>query len=143
MANTQKVCTSFLKELLTGVHVLGTDTTKAALYVATATVNGSTTIYSVTDEVSGAGYNAGGVTVVYAAPDSSGATAYSTPNAAVNFGTVTLATSFNCCLFYNSSKSNKSIQVITFTAQVVAGANFSITMPTNDSTNALLRLTAS
>lgn len=140
MANTQAICTSFKGEILTGTHVLGTDTTKAALYVATATVNASTAAYSATNEVSGSGYSAGGVATVYSAPTTSGTTAFTTPNAAIAFGTVTLSTSFDCCLIYNSSKSNKAIQVITFTAQTVAAAAFSITMPTNDASNGLLRI---
>ena len=55
MANTQAMCTSFKQELLTGHHAFGTtvtrgattaDTFKAALYLATATYNASTTAYS-------------------------------------------------------------------------------------------------
>ena len=70
MANTQAMATSFKVELLNGIHALGTSVTrgattadsfKAALYVTTATKNASTTVYNSTDEVSGAGYTAGGV----------------------------------------------------------------------------------
>jgi hypothetical protein len=55
MANTQAMCTSFKGELLVGHHNFGTgvvraattaDTFKAALYLASATVNASTTAYS-------------------------------------------------------------------------------------------------
>ena len=66
MANTQSMCTSFMQELMTATHNFTTgtgDTFKAALYEATATYNASTTAYSTTGEVSGAGYSAGGVTV--------------------------------------------------------------------------------
>lgn len=52
MANTQAMATSFKQELLNGHHAFGTsvtrggtgaDTFKAALYLATATLNASTT----------------------------------------------------------------------------------------------------
>lgn len=70
MANTQAMCTSFKVELLNGHHALGTSVTrgattadsfKAALYLATATINATTTAYTATGEVSGTGYTAGGV----------------------------------------------------------------------------------
>lgn len=150
MANTQAVCTSFKQDLLNGYHAFGTppvrgtatvDTFKAALYVATATVNASTTAYSATNEVTGTNYTAGGVTVANAtAPATSGTTAYWTPSANFSWTTVTLATSFDCCLLYNSSQSNKAVAVYTFTAQTVTAGNFTLTMPTNDLNNALLRL---
>ena len=101
MANTQAMCTSFKGEILSGIHALGTtvvrvgtgaDTLKAALYLASATVNASTTAYSATGEVSGSGYSAGGVTVTNAtAPTTSGTTGYWTPRASFTYTTVTHA----------------------------------------------------
>lgn len=149
MANTQAIATSFKTELLNGIHAFGTtvvragtgaDTFKAALYLTTATVNASTTAYSATGEVSGTGYSAGGVTVTWVAPTSSGTTAYSTLSATITYTTVTLATAFDCVLLYNSTQSNKAVAAYTFGSQTVTAGNFTITMPTNDSTNALLRL---
>ena len=151
MANTQAVCTSFKSELMQGMHVFSAtnpartvntaDTFKAALYLASATVNASTTAYSATGEVTGTNYTAGGVTVTNAtAPTTSGTTAYWTPSGNFSWTTVTLSTSFDCCLLYNSSQSNKAVAVYTFTAQTVSAGNFTLTMPTNDSTNALLRI---
>ena len=80
MANTQSMCTSFMGQLLNGGHQFGTitlvsrgsltapttDTFKAALYTTTATINAATTAYSATNEVSGTGYTAGGITVTNA-----------------------------------------------------------------------------
>ncbi|HEU4603746.1 MAG TPA: hypothetical protein VFS24_17355 [Steroidobacteraceae bacterium] len=150
MANSAAVCTSFKVELLNGHHALGTsvtragttaDTIKAALYLASATINASTTAYSATGEVSGTNYTAGGVTVTNGtAPTSSGTTAYWTPSASLSWSNVTLSTSFDCVLFYNATQSNKAIAAYTFGAQVVSAGNFTLSMPTNDSTNALLRL---
>jgi hypothetical protein len=144
------MCTSFKTEILSGIHALGTtviragtgaDTLKAALYLASATVNASTTAYSVTGEVSGAGYSAGGVTATNAtAPTSSGTTAYWTPSASFTYTNVTLTTSFDCVLVYNSTQSNKAISAHTFGAQTITAGTFVLSMPTNDASNALIRI---
>lgn len=155
MANTQSMCTSFMGELLTATHNFGTaptrgastaDTFKAALYVTTATVNASTTAYSATNEVSGTGYTAGGVTVTNAtAPastntSSTAGTAYWTPSASITYTTVTLTTAFDCVLIYNSTQSNKAVSVHTFGSQTVTAGTFTLTMPSNTTSTALLRL---
>jgi hypothetical protein len=150
MANSSAICTSFKVEILNGIHALGTtvtrggtgaDTIKAALYLASATYGASTTAYSATGEVSGTNYTAGGVTVTNAtAPTSSGTTAYWTPSASFSWTTVTLSTAFDAVLLYNSTQSNKAISVHTFGSQTVTAGNFTLTMPTNDSTNALIRI---
>lgn len=150
MANSQAMCTSFKVELLNGIHALGTsvvragttaDTVKAALYVASGSQSAATTAYSSTNEVTGTGYTAGGVTVTMGtAPTSSGTTAYVTPSASIVYTGVTLSTSFDCVTLYNSTQSNKAISVHTFTAQTITAGTLTLTMPTNDSTNALIRL---
>lgn len=150
MANSQAMCTSFKVELLNGIHAFGTtvvrggtsaDTFKAALYLATGSVGAATTAYSVTNEVSGTNYTAGGVTVsAFVAPTSSGTTAYTTSSASIVYTTVTLATAFDAVLIYNSTQSNKAVSVHTFGSQTITAGTLTLTMPTNDSTNALLRL---
>jgi len=150
MANTQAMCTSFKGEILSGIHALGTtviragtgaDTLKAALYLASATVNASTTAYSATGEVSGSGYIAGGVTVTNAtAPTTGGTTGYWTPSASFTYTTVTLTTAFDAVLVYNSTQSNKAISVHTFGSQTITAGTFTLTMPTSDATNALIRI---
>jgi len=149
MANSQAICTSFKQELLNGHHAFGTsvtrggtgaDTFKAALYLASATYGASTTAYSATGEVSGTNYTAGGATFTWAAPATSGTTAYSTPSATISWTTVTLSTAFDAVLLYNSTQSNKAVAVYTFGSQTVTAGNFSLTMPTNDSSTGLLRL---
>lgn len=149
MANTQAVATSFKQEVLNGHHAMGTsvtrggtgaDTFKAALYLASATYNAATTAYSATGEVSGTNYTAGGATFTWVAPATSGTTAYTTPSATITWTTVTLATAFDAVLFYNSTQSNKAVAVYTFGSQTVTAGNFSLTMPTNDSSTGLLRL---
>ncbi len=150
MANTQAMCTSFKGEILSGIHAFGTtviragtgaDTLKAALYLASATVNASTTAYSSTNEVSGAGYSAGGVTVTNAtAPTTSGTTGYWTPSASFTYTTVTLTPAFDAVLVYNSTQSNRAISVHTFGSQTITAGTFTLTMPTSDATNALIRI---
>lgn len=150
MANTQAMCTSFKGELLTGTHNFGTspiraastaDSFKAALYLSSATINASTTAYTATGEVTGTNYSAGGVAVTaWNAPTTSGTTGYTTPTTAITYTTVTLTTAFNCVLIYNSTQSNKAVSVHTFGDQTVTAGTFTLTMPTNDASNALIRL---
>jgi hypothetical protein len=160
MANTQSMCTSFMSELMLGQHQLGTstivsrgsltapttDTLKAALYLVSATYNASTTAYSATGEVSGAGYTAGGITVTNAtAPTSTNASAtagvaFFTPSGSLTYTTVTLATAFDTVLIYNSTQSNKAISVHTFGSQTITAGTFTLTMPANTTTTALIRL---
>ena len=150
MSNTQAMCTSFKGEILSGIHALGTtviragtgaDTLKAALYLASATINAATTAYTVSGEVSGAGYSAGGVTVTNATdPTTSGTTGYWTPSASITYTTVTLTTAFDCVLIYNSTQSNKAISAHTFGSQTVTAGTFTLTMPVSDATNALIRI---
>lgn len=150
MANTQAMCTSFKGELLVGHHNFGVgvtrgvttaDTFKAAMYLASATVNAATTAYSATNEVSGTNYTAGGVTVTNATPPStSGTSAIWTPSASFAWTTVTLAAAFDAVLVYNSTQSNKAVSVHTFGSQTVTAGNFTLTMPTNDASNALVRI---
>ena len=150
MANTQAMCTSFKGELLVGHHNFGTgvvraattaDTFKAALYLASATINAATTAYTATGEVSGTGYTAGGVTVTFGTvPATSGTTAFVTPSASISYSAVTLSTSFDCVLIYNSTQSNKAVSVHTFGSQTVTAGTFTLTMPTNDASTGLIRL---
>jgi hypothetical protein len=155
MANTQAMCTSFLGEVLTATHNFGTaptrgtgtaDTFKAALYLASATVNASTTAYSSTGEVTGTGYTPGGVTVTNATPPASSNTsatagvAYWTPSASITYTAVTLTTAFDAVLIYNSTQSDKAVSVHTFGSQTVTAGTFTLTMPSNTTSTALLRL---
>jgi hypothetical protein len=123
-----------------------TDTVKAALYLASATLNASTTVYSSTGEVSGTNYVAGGVTVTNAtAPTSTNSSttagvAYWTPSASIVYTNVTLTTAFDCMFLYNSTQGNKAISVHTFGSQTVTAGTFTLTMPSNTTSTALIRL---
>jgi hypothetical protein len=63
MAITSGICISFRKEIMLGEHDLDTDAIKLALYTSAASLSDGTTAYTVTNEVVGTGYSAGGVTL--------------------------------------------------------------------------------
>jgi len=163
MANTQSMCTSFMGQLLNGGHQFGSitltsrtsltsptiDTFKAALYLVGATVNASTTAYSATNEVSSTNYTAGGVTVTNAnvpVATNSSATAgvaFWTASASIVYGAsatpVTFA-AFDAVLLYNSTQGNTAVSVHTFSSQTITAGVFTLTMPTSNTSTALLRL---
>lgn len=130
----QTQTTSFKKELYEAIHDLTTDVLKIALYTASADLNEATTVYSTSNEVTGTGYVAGGVTLTGVTVSSSGYTAY------VDFADVVFsaAVTARCALIYNSSKANRSIAVLDFGSDKTS-ANFTITMPSNDASSALIR----
>ena len=97
-------------DFLNGVHAAG-DTYKLALYTTNAGLDETLTAYSPTNESSGSGYSAGGVTLVNRQSGISGTTAYITFDDAVLSG-ATLTTAAG--VIYNSSKSNKAIAVLDF-----------------------------
>lgn len=148
MANSAGICTSFKVEMLNGIHAFGTTVTrgsttkddfKMALYQTTATIGPSTTAYTGTGEVSSANYTAGGAAVTNAtAPTSSGTTAYWTPSASVSWTTVTFTT--DCALLYNDTQSDKAVGSYTFSSQTVTSGNFTLTMPSNTSSTALIQV---
>lgn len=149
MANAQAVSTSFKVEILNAIHAFGTtvvrggttaDTFKAALFLASGSQGAGTTAYSVTNEVSGTNYTAGGVTFTWIAPTSSGTTAYTTPSASFAWTTVTLSTAFDAVTLYNSTQSDKAVATYTFGSQTITAGNFSLVMPTNDASTGLLRI---
>ena len=135
MSIVQTQTTSFKKELYQAIHDLSTDTVKIALYTASADLNADTTVYSSTNEVSGTGYTAGGVTMTGASISSSGYTAY------VNWNNSSwsAALTARCALIYNASKGNKSIAVLDFGSDKTSTTTITITMPANTSTTALIR----
>ena len=153
MANSAGVCNNFKWEVLTGIHALGpgtgvpartvsvADTVKCALFLTSGSLSpAATTAYSVTSEVGNSGtYSAGGAVVTQAtAPSLSANTGVWTPSASVSFTSFT-ATAFDTALLYNSSQGNKAIELCNFGSQTIVAGTFTLTMPTNDSTSALLR----
>lgn len=138
MANTQAI-SGAMKQAALGAVVDG-KSLKAALYLVSATTNGSNTVYTATGEVSGTNYTAGGVSVTNA--NSAGltsTTAYWTPSASITFTTVTLATAFDAVMIYSTTDSNRNLGVFTFGSQTITAGTLTLTMPTNDSSTGLIR----
>lgn len=132
------MCSSFKQQILLGEHDLDTDVIKIALYTSAATLGASTTAYTTSDEVVGAGYTAGGNTLSGATVSLSGTTAY------VDFSDTTWSAATitaRGALIYNSSKSNKAIAVLDFGADKTSTAgDFTVQMPTNDASSAVIRI---
>ena len=136
MSIVQTQTTSFKAELYQGIHDLTTDVIKIALYTASANLNESTTVYSSNDEVAATGtYSLGGAQLTPITVSSSGYTAY------VGFPNIswTGAITARCALIYNSTQGNKSIAVLDFGADKTSTTTFTITMPANTATAALIR----
>jgi hypothetical protein len=136
MALTQGMCSSFKQESWLGIHDLDTDTLKLALYTASATLNASTTVYSVTDEISGAGYTAGGIVLTNVQVLLSGTTAYVTFDNPVWTGASFTARG---ALIYNSTKADRAIAVLDFGSDKTASGTFTIQLPAANASSALLR----
>jgi len=134
MSIVQTQTTSFKAELYEGVHNLLVDDIYMALYTANATLDADTTVYSSTNEVTGTGYVAGGVQMTGITIQTSGYTAY------VNFANTEFNASVTarCALIYNASQGNKSIAVLDFGSDKTS-TNFTVTMPQNTATSALIR----
>lgn len=141
MAITQAMATSFKQELLTGTHDFtnGTgDTFKIALFTSSATLGASTTAYSTSNEVSGAGYTAGGNTLTNVTPSSSGTTAF-TDFADTTWSSATITA--RGALIYNSTDSNKAVVVLDFGSDKTStNGDFTIQFPTADASNAIIRI---
>jgi hypothetical protein len=136
MTIAQTQTTSFKAQLYQGIHDLTTDVIKIALYTANANLNEDTTVYSATNEVPNTGtYAAGGAQLTPITVSSSGYTAF------VGFPDIswTGAITARGALIYNSSQGNKSIAVLDFGSDKISTVTFTITMPANTATAALIR----
>jgi hypothetical protein len=136
MSIVQTQTTSFKAELYQGIHDLTTDVIKIALYTANANLNEDTTVYSATNEVANTGtYSAGGAQLTPITVASSGYTAYvGFPNISWT-GVITA----RCALIYNVTQGNKSIAVLDFGSDKTSTTTFTITMPANTASAALIR----
>lgn len=137
------LCTSFKVELLKGVHnfsASGGDVFKIALYTNSASFTAATTAYTATNEVSGAGYTAGGLALTNIEPTSSGTTAF------VDFADATWTSSTitaRGALIYNSSAvGNPAVAVLDFGADKSSDTgDFTVVFPVGDASNAIVRIT--
>lgn len=137
MAITAGMCNSYKSEILQGIHA-SADTYKIALFTSAATLSNATTAYAATNEVSGTGYTAGGATL----------TGFSviidTNTAVLTFATPTWASSTitaRGALIYNASKTNKSVAVFDFGADITStNGTFTATVPAQTAAAGLIKV---
>jgi len=138
MANTQAI-SGTMKQVALGA-VVNSKTLSAALYLVSATTNGTNAAYTATGEVTGSGYTAGGVSCTNAnTAGLTSTTTFWTPSASLVYTTVTLSTAFDAVMIYSTTDSNRNLGVFTFGSQTVTAGTLTLTMPTNDSTTGLIR----
>ena len=134
--SSQTQTTSFKDELFKGIQELSTDTLYIALYTALADIGPDTTAYTTSGEITGTGYTAGGIALTGVTINTYDGTVY------INFdNAVWNPASFTArgALIYNTSKANRSIAVLDFGADKTCSNSFTITMPSNTYTTALIR----
>lgn len=138
MAIQQGLTTSFKQQMVQGQQNLSANTLKMALYTAFATLGPNTTTYATTNEIVGTGYTAGGNTM-------SGVTINTSPDGVVyiSFNNVvwpSAAFTVRGALIYNVSQGNASVAVLDFGSdKTCSNQTFTVTMPTNTATTALIR----
>lgn len=138
MSNTQAV-SGTMKQVALGA-VVDSKALKGALYLVSATTNGTNTVYTATGEVSGTGYSAGGVSVTNGnTAGLTSTTAFWTPSASIVYTTVTLSTAFDAVMIYSTTDTNRNLGVFTFGSQTVTAGTLTLTMPVNDSSTGLIR----
>ena len=137
MAITQAMATSFKSEILQEGHNLASDTIKIALYSSSATLGATTTAYTTSNEITGTGYTAGGVTLTNQTVATSGTTAYFDAD-----DPTWTSASFTArgALIYNSTNSDKAIAVLDFGGDfTVSSGTFRIVFPAAG-TSAIVRI---
>lgn len=106
---------SFPRELLSGVHNFSSDTFCMALYASD--IDQSLPFYTTANEIAGAGYPPGGVTV----PVSLVAAA-NTTSVAISQAEFAIPSAAVSLLIYNASKNNRSVFVSRVTDATSAGS---------------------
>lgn len=151
MANVQAMTSAFKRDVLLGLHAFGAsviraattkDSFKAALYLVSASRGAADTVYNNTGELAASGnYTQGGIAVTNGTdPSVSGTTGIWTPTASLSWAALTSSGAFDAMLLYNDTSSTKlAVGVFTFGSQTVTAGTFTLTMPVNDASNALVR----
>ena len=149
MAITSAICSSFKQQLLQGKHSFessGGHTFKIALFISSASLDATTTIYSTSNEISntsGSAYSAGGATLTNAGVSLSSTTAFT------DFSDVTYTSaSFtaNGAMIYNTttdggSSTTNAVAIIAFGGDKTASnGTFKIEFPAAAATTAIIRL---
>jgi hypothetical protein len=158
MAITQAMCTSFKAELMLAVHDFRNasgDTFKIALYTSSADLSANTTAYSNSNEVStvGTNYSAGGVALTNTGVSATNINA-NTGTGFTDFSDATFANvtiTARGALIYNNTPSangvantaltNAAVCVLDFGSDKTStDGDFTIIFPTNDASNAIIRI---
>ena len=136
MAIEQGLTTSFKQQMIQAGQNLATDSLKIALYTAFSTIGPDTTVYTTSNEITGTGYTAGGIalTGVTIGTSSDGVVFVDFANAVWPNSQLTA----RGALIYNVTRSNASVAVLDFGSDKTM-TNFTITMPVNTATTALIR----
>ncbi len=136
------MCTSFKQELLTGTHNFTNtsgNTFNIALYTNSASFTASTTAYTATNEVTGSGYTAKGNALTNVTPTTGGTTAF-TDFADSTWSTATIIAR-GAMIFNDTAAGDPSVVILDFGGDKTSTAGeFKIVMPTDDSTNAIIRI---
>jgi hypothetical protein len=140
MAIQQGQCTVFKKNCLSGLENFAAGTSyvyKIALYTALADLSYETLVYTTDNEITGTGYTAGGETLTPIVPATDGQVAY------ISFQNVTWnPASFTArgALIYNDT-TNAAVAVLDFGSDKTATSTFTVTFPTANAANAIIRFT--
>ena len=148
------LCNSFKQELLEGVHNFtgSGNTFKFAMYTnsqagndnlggTSSTMDATVTAYSssASNEVSSSGYTAGGGGLTNVDPSLKSTSTATTQFSPLTFSGVTLTA--RGALIYNDTNSDKAVCVLDFGSDKSASSGaFTINFPTNDASNALIRI---
>lgn len=141
MASTTAICSSFKQQLLEAQHDFNTagHVFRWALYTDTATHGAATTAYTATNEISGSGYTALGVTTANAEPTLDGTTAildWPDPT-----WTTATFSAYSTMLFNDTHASNGSVAIWNFGGvQTASGGDFILQLPAAAAATAILRL---
>ena len=153
MAIASVLQNSFKQQLLGGYHSFNAsgdtpagDTFKIALFLDTATITAASTVYSTSDEVATAtGYTAGGKALTNTGVGTTTVTSFT------DFSDISwTSSSFTTrgCVIYNSSTisgltTNALVCSIDFGGnKTVSSGTFTIQFPTNDASDAIIRITS-
>lgn len=131
-------CNTLRSGLVNGTINFTTDTFYLALYTNTATLDETTTAYTTTGEASGGNYVAGGQIVtatVSSETTAGGSTTYVNFSSPAWTGVITA----RGALIYTPGD-NGAVCVLDFGSDKTSAVSFTVQMPANTSTSALIRL---
>ncbi len=134
MAIVQTVTNTFKTGLMQGSFDFASDTFYIALYTALADLNENTTEYTATNEVVASGYAPQQITVAAAPTNQNNITYVTFNNVSWN-----AALTARGALIYKTG-SNGAVCVLDFGSDKTSTTTFTVQMPANTSTSALIRL---